>query len=78
MNTLWITIIAAVVVMVFVVIGFAIGRIITGKNKLTKGCGMTPKDGNQCNVCGSSKKCEEDDKDDNDDSAPEDKQDDSR
>lgn len=77
MNTLWITIIAAIVIMTFVVIGFAIGRIITGKNRLRKGCGMTPKDGKNCNICGASKKCDEDENDDSD-SAPKDRKDDSR
>lgn len=51
--------------MVFVVLGFAIGRLLTGKNKLRKGCGMTPKDKHtkHCNLCGAEKICEDDDND---------------
>ncbi|MCH9704142.1 MAG: hypothetical protein K0U13_05060 [Chlamydiae bacterium] len=73
MTTLWITIIAAIVIMLFVVIGLAIGRIITGKNKLSKGCGWTPKDGSNCKICGTSKKCDEDN--DDCDKKPEDDED---
>jgi len=61
--TLVMTIIAAVVLMALVVAGLAIGRLITGKNKLRKGCGMTPKGKKSCDVCGASKKCDEDDND---------------
>lgn len=60
------TIIAAIVIMVFVVIGFAIGRIVSGKNRLRKGCGMTPKDRHtkHCNICGAEKICEENEDED--------------
>ena len=75
MKILIITIIAAIVLMAFVVLGFAIGRLITGKNKLRKGCGMTPKDDKNCNVCGASK-CDEDDNDCDNSTAEDDSQED--
>ena len=51
--------------MVLVVIGFAIGRLITGKNKLHKRCGMRPKDNKttHCDICGADKICEQDNED---------------
>ncbi len=59
--TLPTTIIAAIIIMGFVVVGLLIGYLITGKNRLKKGCGMTPKDKDgPCPLCGTKKKCDDD------------------
>ncbi|MFN0065787.1 MAG: hypothetical protein ACKVOH_06090 [Chlamydiales bacterium] len=67
MRYLIFTIIAAIIIMGLVVLGFAIGKLLTGKNRLRKGCGMTPKDpqdnSTSCHICGSRNKCEEEDDD---------------
>ena len=56
------TILAAIVLMGIVVACLAIGRLITGKNRLRKGCGMVPheKEGKttSCSICGTEKICE--------------------
>lgn len=65
MNNLLITILAAFILMVLVVIALAIGWLLSGKNRLRKRCGWQPKDKNSstCNICGAKKKCDEDDDD---------------
>ncbi len=65
MNNLVSTIIAAVILMVLVVLALGIGRLLSGKNRLKKGCGLTPKDKGSCPTCGAKKSCEE--KEENDD-----------
>ena len=62
----WPTLIAAIILMVFVVLALAIGKLITGKNRLHKKCGWTPKtkDTDQkCDFCGRSSSCSDDLKD---------------
>ncbi len=62
MSNLLLTIIAAVILMGLVFLGFAIGWFITGKVKLHRGCGLRPKDDKKtspCSICGADKICEE-------------------
>ena len=77
MNTLFVTILVAIVIMAFVVLGFAVGRLITGKNKLRKGCGWTPKDKNSkgCDMCGRSEPCEKENDDSGNDTRDDHKED---
>lgn len=66
--TLALTILAAVLVMILVMLLLLIGKIITGKSRLTRGtCGRIPKEKGKtadknCSICGSTEKCEKEDK----------------
>ena len=65
-QNLILTIVLAVLVMGLVVAGLAIGLILTGKQRLRRGCGLTPKKKGKeerenettCPMCGDSKACE--------------------
>jgi hypothetical protein len=60
------TIIAAVIVVALALCGLGIGYLLTGKNRLKKRCGWTPKSDNpddQCTMCGRKSPCDESDKD---------------
>lgn len=46
------------------VLFLSIGRLISGKNRLRKGCGMKPDEKGKCRLCGTEKKCEKDEPDD--------------
>lgn len=57
------TILAAIVIMGLVVLALLSGFLITGKIRLKKRCGMTPKNGDDsCPLCGSDKRCDEEKK----------------
>lgn len=73
MSDLVKTIVAAVIVLILAAICLGIGWLISGKNRLRKGCGMRPKDpsdSSTCPLCGGGESCEEkrDDDDTTDDS----------
>jgi hypothetical protein len=64
--TLFLTIFAAILLMILVVMLLLVGKLITGKTRLTRGtCGKNPKDKSDqgCSLCGTSKKCDEKEKD---------------
>lgn len=64
MDNLFFTIIAAVILMGLVIAGLAIGLILTGKSRLKRGCGLSPKkkkddeSDSSCPICGDRKKDE--------------------
>ena len=69
-SSLVLTIVLALIVMGAVIVGLAIGLLITGKSRLRRGCGHTPKREKQahqddetstCSLCGQSKACEDKD-----------------
>jgi len=73
MSNLILTIIAAIIVMGLVILGFAIGWLLTGKTKMRRGtCGFNPKEKQDgtckpCSICGSKRVCNTgDDNDDTD------------
>lgn len=71
METFWLTILAAVILMVLVCAGLAIGRILTGKSRLKRGCGLNPmadkeKTKSTCPLCNEKKICEKENGDDPD------------
>jgi hypothetical protein len=59
------TVIMAAVVIGLAVAGLSIGRILTGRSRLRRGCGYTPKrsrDKNEegsCSICGEKRECED-------------------
>jgi len=59
MDNLLFTIIAAIILMGLVITGLAIGLILTGKSRLKRGCGLSPKkkkdDDTSCPLCGDKK-----------------------
>jgi len=59
MDNLILTIIAAIILMGLVIAGLAIGLILTGKQRLKRGCGMSPdkkkKGDSSCPMCGEKK-----------------------
>ncbi len=59
MDSLVLTIIAAVILMLLVISGLGIGLILTGKSRLKRGCGLTPKQKKKgdsgCPLCGDKK-----------------------
>jgi len=66
MSNFWITIIAAIILMGFVVLGLGIGKLISGKNRLRRGCGLNPdkKNKDSCSICGKDEKCDKGEKED--------------
>jgi len=68
-GNLILTIILALFMMGIVIAGLAIGLILTGKSRLRKGCGLTPKKGKHkntrdestCSLCGNKQECEKED-----------------
>ncbi len=67
MGSFPLTVIAAVLLMGCVMVGLAVGFLLTGKNRLKRGCGYTPrkspKDSSSCSVCGKNEPCESEKKD---------------
>lgn len=65
-NNLLITIIAAFILMLLVAAALGIGWLLSGKDRLRKGCGWKPKDKDSktCDICGAKKKCDSDDDND--------------
>ncbi|NGX61370.1 MAG: hypothetical protein K940chlam9_00855 [Chlamydiae bacterium] len=64
MDNLLLTILAAVILMGLVIAGLAIGLLLTGKNRLKRGCGKVPRKGKEeepgsCPLCGEEEKCPE-------------------
>jgi len=63
MGSFLLTLIGALILMVFVVGCLAIGKLLTGKHRLKRGtCGMIPKKGKEkasnCSICGAEKPCD--------------------
>ncbi len=76
MDRMLFTVLAAIVLMGIVVACLAMGRLITGKNRLRKGCGMVPheKEGKTttCSLCGTEKMCDKEEQDEKKDVKPND------
>jgi hypothetical protein len=65
MTSFWPTILAAVILMGFVVCGLGIGYLLTGQSHLKKRCGWTPKSDKpdqKCTLCGRGSPCDENEK----------------
>ena len=48
MDNLFLTIIAAIILMGLVIAGLAIGLLLTGKSRLKRGCGLSPDRKDEC------------------------------
>lgn len=65
------TIIAALILMAFVIAALGIGLLLTGKSRLRKRCGYVPKSGEStCQICGDKKVCKPEEKDECSDRDP--------
>lgn len=69
-QSLFLTIVLAILVMGLVVAGLGIGLLLTGRQRLRRGCGSIPKKKDKgdssCPMCGDRKTCEEPDDERND------------
>lgn len=69
-QLLW-TIIFSIALMALVIAGLGIGLILTGKSRLKKGCGLSPKEkkkgDSSCPLCGEKETCPENDQQGEDD-----------
>ncbi len=56
MSSLLLTVVIGLVFLVLASLGLGIGRLISGRNRLVKGCGSPPEQ-ESCSLCGKRERC---------------------